>query len=164
MFHRASTPISIGETVLDESPTIITRFAEENGCRITGGWATLGMAIASVSRSLTSCRARSTSVPGSNVSTIEDNPGTDFEWIDFSHGVPFSSSSRLSVTRSSTSGAERPSASVCTSMTGGANSGVASTGIDLACWIPSTTTPAATASTTSLKRRLAVISEVTMSL
>ena len=150
MFQRASTPISIAETVLDESPTIITRLAEDCGWRITGGWATLGIATASVSRSLTSCRARRTSVPGSKVSRIDESPGTEVEWIDFNHGVPLSSSSRFSVTSSSTSGAERPRASVCTSITGGANSGVASTGICLACWTPNTITPAASASTTSL--------------
>ena len=129
MFHRARIPISIGETVFDESPTIITRLVVESGWMMTGGLATFGIANDRARRSWTSCRARRTSVPGSKVRRIDDRPGTDVEWMFFSHGVPFRSSSRLSVTRSSTSGAERPSASVWTSIIGGANSGSASTGI-----------------------------------
>jgi hypothetical protein len=44
MFQRASTDISIGDTFLEESPTIITRFVADMGWRMTGGWDTFGKA------------------------------------------------------------------------------------------------------------------------
>ena len=81
MFQRARIPISIGETVFDERPTIMTRLVVESGWMMTGGLATFGIANDSASRSCTSCRARRTSVPGSNVSRIDDRPGTDVEWM-----------------------------------------------------------------------------------
>ena len=154
MFHRARIPISIGDTVFDESPTIITRLVVESGWMMTGGLATFGIANDRARRSWTSCRARRTSVPGSKVRRIDDRPGTDVEWMFFSHGVPFRSSSRLRVTRSSTSGAERPSASVWTSIIGGANSGSASTGICRDWFAPATSTAVPSATARSLKRRL----------
>ena len=64
MFQRARIPISIGETVFDERPTIMTRLVVESGWMMTGGLATFGIANDSARRSCTSCRARRTSVPG----------------------------------------------------------------------------------------------------
>ena len=64
MFHLASTPTSSGESLFEESPTIITRFVVESGWMMIGGLATFGIANESVSRSCTSWRARRTSVPG----------------------------------------------------------------------------------------------------
>ena len=69
------------------------------------------------------------SVPRLNVITMDDSPVTDLERMDSSQGTPLSSSSRFSVMRLSTSLADRPIASVCTSTTGAANSGKTSTGI-----------------------------------
>ena len=49
--QRACTDISIGDTSFDESPTISTRFVDESGCSICGGFDTCGSACACVSRS-----------------------------------------------------------------------------------------------------------------
>src|SRR5437867_3014124 len=87
MVHRASTDIWIGDTCLEESPTIMTRLVADRGCRMTGGCATFGSAYARPRRSLTNCRARIISVPGWKKRVIDESPGTDVERIDCSHGV-----------------------------------------------------------------------------
>ena len=122
--HRASTDISIGETVDDDRPIIETRLTDERGSTITGGVPTPGRACAWVIRSCTTCRAWYTSVPGSNTSWIEDSPGIDREVIRCTHGTPFSRSCSIgTVISCSTSAADRPSASACTSTVVAANSG-----------------------------------------
>src|SRR3954471_2101649 len=40
--QRASTDIAIGEVDVDETPIIITRFVDESGCSICGGFETCG--------------------------------------------------------------------------------------------------------------------------
>ena len=95
---------------------MITRLADESGCSICGDLATDGTFLDIVSRSLTICRARIGSVPGSKMSTIEESPVIDSEWISSTQATPASKScSSGTVTRFSTSSAERPSASVWTS-------------------------------------------------
>jgi hypothetical protein len=62
-------------------------------------------------------------------------------------GTPFSACSIGTVTRSSTSVAESPSASVWISTFGGANSGNTSTGMPRSCWTPKNISAAAAAAT-----------------
>src|SRR5437879_4021759 len=82
MFQRASTDISIGDTLREESPTIITRLVADSGCRMMGGCDTFGNAYTRPRRSLMSCRARIISVPGWKISVIDESPGTDVERMD----------------------------------------------------------------------------------
>jgi hypothetical protein len=63
-------------------------------------------------------------VPSSNVRSIAERPGMDREEMVSSHGMPLSRSCSSGVVMSSsTSSAERPSASVCIWTAGGSNSG-----------------------------------------
>ncbi len=152
--QRASTDIWIGDTCFEDSPTIMTRLVADRGCRMTGGFATFGNVYARLRRSLINCRARIMSVPGWKKSTTDESPGTDVERIVLSHGVPFSNSSRLRLINSSTSDAESPGASVCTSTYGGANSGKASTGMSRSWLMPTNIIAAARATTKSRNLRL----------
>ena len=73
--HSASSVRSICESVFDQTPIFSTRLVDESGGRMTGGRATAGSRGASAaSRSCTSCRARSRSVPRSKISTTDDRP------------------------------------------------------------------------------------------
>ena len=114
--HRASTESSIADSRSVERPIIMTRFALETGCSICGGLETVGIACGCDRRSLTSWRARRMSVPRSKVSTIEDRPGTESERIVSTPLTPLSRScSSGTVSSDSTSVADRPRLSVCTS-------------------------------------------------
>ena len=114
--QRARTDISIGVRSVELSPTIMNRFSDERGWSITGALATLGRACDCVSRSATTCRALKMSVPGSKIITIDERPASDCERISSRNATPWSrSASSGTVTSSSTSSADRPSASVCTS-------------------------------------------------
>ena len=71
----------------DESPIFIVRLVEESGCIMNGGAAQVGSVGATVaSRSCTSWRAFSRSVPRSKMSVIEESCSTDFERITSSPG------------------------------------------------------------------------------
>src|SRR5262245_20732464 len=106
MVQRARTESWRGDTRLDERPTIMTRLVTDLSGTMVGGLETLGSATAKLSFSLTSWRARRTSVPRSKIKVIEERPGTDEECMDCRNGVLLSSSSRLRVINSSTSEAE----------------------------------------------------------
>ncbi len=80
MVHCACTDISISETDLELSPIFMMRFAVATGCSNVGGVDTFGSARACVIRSLTICRARMRSVPGSNNRSIDETPGIDSEF------------------------------------------------------------------------------------
>jgi hypothetical protein len=56
--QRAITDCSIGETVSEDSPIIITRLEDDSGWSSVGGFDTRGSACACARRSWTSCRAR----------------------------------------------------------------------------------------------------------
>jgi hypothetical protein len=115
--HRASWEISISDSFDDDSPIIIVRLVDDTGWSICGGFDTFGRACACARRSWTACRARKRLVPGSKISVIDDSPGTDSERMSFTHATPLRrSASRGTVIICSTSLAESPSASVCTSM------------------------------------------------
>src|SRR5262249_48150725 len=92
IFHLASTDMSTGETVLEDSPTMATGLADASGWIMIGGLPTLGRACAWVIRSCTICRAAYRLVPGWNVRSIADSPGIEEEWIRSSHGTPLSRS------------------------------------------------------------------------
>ena len=152
--HRASTPSSVGDRVSEESPTSITRPAEESGCSIAGGFETFGRMCARVSRSCTSCRASSRSVSGSKMSKTDESPSTDSERIVWIPATPFSRSpSSGTVISSSTSAADRPSASVWMATYGGENSGRSSTGASRSCITPTTSVPMAASTTRSRNRK-----------
>src|SRR3712207_8713326 len=69
------------------------------------------------------------SVPGSKTMTIDESPGSDFDRMTSTPSTPLSrSASSGTVISCSTSTAESPSASVCTSAYGGMNSGRTSAG------------------------------------
>ena len=134
----------------------MTRFVDDSGCSICGGFETFGSACACVSRSATTCRARKMSVPGSKTRRIRDRPGTDSERMSSRKATPLSRScSSGTVISCSTSAADNPSASVWTSTVGGTNSGRTSTGICLSWPIPTTSVATAAATTSSRSRRLA---------
>src|SRR5438093_9855754 len=80
MVQYAIMDRSIRDTSFDDTPIFITRPVDETGGMITGGAAHVGNAVRTVtSRSWTSCRARTTSVPGLNRSSIDDRSGIDLE-------------------------------------------------------------------------------------
>ena len=56
--QRASVDMSISGTVVDDSPTIITRAVDDSGWIMTGGVPTLTTLGPWATRSVTSCRAR----------------------------------------------------------------------------------------------------------
>ena len=117
MVHRASTDWSMSDIWSDDIPSTIARFADETGSSMTGDLDTFGSAAVCVSRSDTSWRARNRSVPGSKVITIDERPGTESERISWRNATPLNRScSSGTVMSCSTSSAERPSASVCTSI------------------------------------------------
>ncbi len=122
--HRASTDISIGDTVVDESRIIMILLVDATGCSICGVDDTFGSPAAWVRRSCTTCRACSRSVPESKISSIDESPGIDSDRMVSSHGTPASRScSSGTVMSCSTSGADSPRASVWTWTVGGVNSG-----------------------------------------
>src|SRR4051794_3608977 len=137
----------------DDTPIFITRLVAETGGIIHGGLAHVGrLAVICASRSCTSWRTRSSSVPRSKMSWIEDSCATDFERISSRPGRPLSWFSIGTVMSSSTSSDELPRAIVWISTRGGANSGNTST---LACGISATpyAVRAAAANSTSQRNR-----------
>ena len=150
--QRASTDMSISETVSDESPIIITRLSDDSGWTIAGARETLGSPWAWVRRSWTTWRAWKRSVPSSNSITTDERPGIDSDRISLSHATPFNrSASSGTVISCSTSAADRPRASVWTSTIGGRNSGRVSTSV-LGIWITPNSVTAAAKTTTSARR------------
>ncbi len=100
-------------------------------------------------RSITSWRAKYTSVSSLNTSVISDRPGLFSERISVSAGRPVIAISTGTVTKRSTSSGERPGASVaictCTLVT----SGNASSDSLRAASMPKNSSTAATTATTS---------------
>ncbi len=144
----------MSDTCLDDSLIMATRLTEASGWTMIGGLPTLGRACAWVIRSWTICRAEYTFVPGWNVRSIADSPGIEAEWILSSQGTPLSRScSSGTVMSCSTSAADRPSASVCTSTDVGRNSGYTSTGAARSWAMPITSNPMASATTSRPNRR-----------
>ena len=128
--QRASTDMSISDSLSEVSPIAMQRLAEETGLIMTGGFDTCGSMNTCVMRSCATWRARMTSVPFSKTSTIDERPGIDTERISSTQGVPLSMSASMGVViMASTSWAERPRASVWISTYGRENSGNTSTGV-----------------------------------
>jgi hypothetical protein len=152
--QRARTDISIRETSFDDSPMIMARLLTDIGCSMFGGFETLGIAWAMMSRSWTIWRAFMMSVPGSKTRRTDESPWTDFDRSDLTQGTPLSSSSTLRVTSSSTSVAASPKASVWISIMGAPNSGRTSTGASRNRTTPKIISPAATARTRARNRKL----------
>ena len=112
------------EPAFGDRPIIEIRAVEDSGCIMTGGVPTFGRARIWVIRSWTSWRAAASSVPGLKTRSMADRPGIDRELIRSTHGTPLSRScSNGTVTSDSTSVADRPNDSVCTSTVVGVNSG-----------------------------------------
>ena len=160
MVHRASSLRSCCESVLEVRPIFITRLSDECGDSSTGGCVTAGSRLCTwASRSCAICRARMRSVPSSKISTTDESPSTDLERTVFSHGNPLSAFSSGTVTSASTSSVESPGASVCTSASGGANSGKTSSGAFCTDRQPNTMSATAPASTSTRKRSEAATRE-----
>src|SRR3954451_4366083 len=149
MVQRDSSDMSISDCCFEVSPIIMSRPVDEVGCTTSGGRdEAAGNAGAMVRRSCTTCRARTGSVPGSNVISIDDSPGMVCDSSFASHGMPLKNSFSIGlVIRFSTSSADNPSASTCTSTRTGPNSGRASTDVLRSCTKPSASKARATAST-----------------
>ena len=131
--------MSICESVFDVTPIFIARLSDDSGDRRTGALATAGNPrLTRARRSWTSCRACMRSAPWFRISTTEDRPSTDFDRMVATSGTPVSALSSGTLTNDSTSSADRPGASVCTSIKGGANSGNTSKGTERIARAPAT--------------------------
>ena len=114
------------------TPIFITRLVDDKGGIMCGGAAQVGSVdVAIATRSVTSCRACSSSTPGLKIMTTEDKSDTDFERSCAMPGMPLSAFSRGTVTSDSTSAGDRPRQIVWISTLVGANSGNTSIGN---CW------------------------------
>ena len=131
------------------------RLVEDSAGIMKGGLAQVGsVAVIWPIRSATSWRARSSSVPRSKMSWIEDSWATDFERISSRPSMPPSWSSIGTVISSSTSLEELPSAIVWISTRGGANSGKTSTLVFGISAKPSAMSATAAKTTSHRNRRL----------
>src|SRR5262245_3655632 len=120
-----------------EMPIFITRLVVDSGWIMNGEVAHLGSrGVIELSRSWMSNRAFIRSTPWLKIMTMEESWVTDLDRITARPGMPFISFSIGTVTSSSTSRADRPVHSVCTSTWGGANSGKASIGMWRICRMP----------------------------
>src|SRR5262245_25800321 len=129
--------MSVSGMVLDDSPIFMNRLVTETGGIITGGAAQVGnMEMMLGMRSNTSCRARSSSVPGLNSISMDDKSEMLFERIRSNPSTPFKPCSMGTLTMDSTSSAESPKQIVWISTRVGANSGKTSTGIRCSCVKP----------------------------
>ncbi len=96
-------------------------------------------------------------MPSSNVMTIEERPGIEAERMESTQATPLRRfDSRGTVTRSSTSWADSPRASACTSTVTGANSGTGSIGVVATCTAPKAVAPTARM-TMRIRRRIAAV-------
>ena len=131
------------------------RLVAESGGIIQGGLAQVGrVGVTWAMRSCTSCRALTSSVPRSKMSSIAESWETDFERSSSRPGSPVSCSSIGIVISSSTSFEELPRAIVWISTRGGANSGKTSTFAVGICATPKAISAVAANSTSHRKRRL----------
>src|SRR5579859_3849399 len=162
MVHRDSTDMLIRFVVLDVRPTSITSLVVETGWTIVGGVDTFGKTNAEFRRSCTTWRAWYRLVPGAKCSSMLDTPGTE---SDVSSTTPRMPSKRFfssgTVTSSSTSGADRPRASVWTLTVTGDDSGRTSLGMRGKITTPAIMIPAATAITRMRNRLKASTTERT---
>ena len=129
MTQSARVLSSMGETLVAVRPIVSNVPVEEvRGVR-SGGPVPCGSVLSMVSRrSLTSTRSISTSLPSAKIAVMTEIPGAEEERRVVRKLVPPMAYSRGRVTSASTSSAERPGASVCTTTWGGANSGKMSKG------------------------------------
>ncbi len=147
---------SMVDSVSEVSPIFIVRLVADSGWIMKGGLAQLGRVGTTVAiRSATSWRAVKRSVPCSKISSIWDSCSIDLDRMTSRSGMPLSTCSSGTVTSDSTSEADSPSAGVCTSTRGGANSGNTSIGAWRSCVTPTTIRPAASA--TTMKRNLRLL-------
>ena len=97
----------------------MTRLVVETGGIMTGGAAHVGMLrVAMATRSVTSCRAASSSAPRARIAETEESWGTELDRRISTPGTPFIAFSIGTVTCSSTSAGESPRQSVWTSTPG----------------------------------------------
>ena len=83
--------MSVRFTVSEVSPIFMIRLVEESPGIMNGGLAQVGrVAVVWASRSATSWRARSSSVPRPKISTMEDSWATDLDLMSSSPSIPFS--------------------------------------------------------------------------
>src|SRR5918998_1128301 len=155
IFQYAIVDMSVRFTVSEVSPIFMIRLVEDSAGIMNGGLAHVGrVAVIWASRSATSWRARSSSVPRPKISTMEDSWATDLDLMSSSPSIPFSWFSIGTVINCSTSLEELPSAMVWISTRGGANSGKTSTSVSGIRTNPKAIMAAATNSTIQRKARL----------
>ena len=155
IFQYEIIDMSIVDSVSDVRPIFMVRLVAESGWIMNGGLAQLGSVGTTVAiRSATSCLAVRRSVPCSKISSICDSCSIDRDRMTSRSGMPLSTCSSGTVTSDSTSDADRPSAGVCTSTRGGANSGNTSIGACRSWVTPTTIKPAASATTMNRNLRL----------
>src|SRR5918998_1795654 len=155
IFQYAIVDMSVRFTVSEVSPIFMIRLVEDSAGIMNGGLAQVGrVAVIWASRSATSWRARSSSVPRPKISTMEDSWATDLDLMSSSPSIPFSWFSIGTVINCSTSLEELPSAMVWISTRGGANSGNTSTSVSGIRTNPRAIMAAATNSTIQRKARL----------
>src|SRR5262245_2365744 len=139
MTQSARVLSSIGETPSAVRPRLIRLPVEEVIGVKRGGPAPWGSTLTALaSRSLTSMRSVSALLPSAKIAVITEIPGAEEERKVVRKLVPFKAYSRGIVTSASTSSAERPGASVCTTIWGGENSGKMSKGERRAATTPAT--------------------------
>ena len=147
--------MSIIDTVSEDIPIFRIRLVDDSAGIMNGGLAQVGrVAVTWLTRSDTSWRARSSSVPASKISRIDDSCDTDLERISVRPWMPLSCCSSGTVMSSSTSLEELPRAMVWISIRGGANSGKTSTLVLGMSASPSARMPAATKTTSHRKCKL----------
>ena len=117
------------DSSLEVMPIFMTRLVDDSGGIMSGGAAQVGsVAVTVATRSVTSWRTWSSSMPDLKMSMTDDSWCTDFERMTSTPGTPASAFSSGTVTSASTSAGDRPRQMVWISTRGGANSGNTSTG------------------------------------
>src|SRR6187397_3090539 len=100
---------SITDRSFEVMPIFITRLVDDSGGIMTGGAAQVGRLVdATFTRSATSWRERSSSVPGLKIALTEESCGTDCERRNSTPGTPANAFSIGTVTRASTSAGDSP--------------------------------------------------------
>src|SRR5262245_42023423 len=127
--QSANVRRSIAETVVEVRP-ITTNVPVDEVMGVTrGGPTPWGRVLATVvRRSFTSIRSVRMSLPSAKMAVTTEMPGADEDRSVARKLVLLSAYSTGTVTRASTSSADSPGASVCTTTYGGANSGKISRG------------------------------------
>ena len=130
--HSATVVMSICDSVFDVMPIFSARLSDESGDSSTGALRDRRQAAADARQPLLHELARLHQIRALRRGSARPTTGRAPTSIESSRrsGTPVSALSIGTLTNDSTSSADRPGASVCTSISGGANSGKTSNGTD----------------------------------